>query len=326
MNVIILDTGLSSIVHGPSIINQINLLAPESADEDDNGHGTLCGSAIKYYSNTNVNFYSIKMLNEEKKSSSEYLIQALDYAKTIDIRIIHMSLSTTNLGKIDELKRIIKELSNSGKIIVASMPNSGKLGFPAALREVIGVDGALFNDHKTYWYNMFYRVQCVADRMPVMFKGPDKTFEMFGGTSKAASMMTANICDILEQDHNMCYHDLEEELMQEASQNEWSSRILASKKEYKYRARTIETELEKEIKNVVEAFIYNKGYVVDKNMFTLYGYQPFLKNGDFQAILTLLENHFNVTLPSYEGIDYTIFDDAVTLCNFFQEKVGVHGV
>ena len=99
----------------------------ENNTADSTGHGTqmamLIGSNsnIKssiYGVNPNVQLYSIRVNNRIGLTTSEYLHNALEYCKTIDISILNMSLGGATYNSI--IMNDIKELKDNGVFVICA--------------------------------------------------------------------------------------------------------------------------------------------------------------------------------------------------------------
>ena len=318
MRVIILDTGIDRVLNEKTILGGVNLVTPGGDFDDDNGHGSLCSSIIKLYGHSLPYWFVIKILNARNESSIEKLIEALDYTKRIGIRLINLSLSTLDEERIYKLSKSISELRDYGKIIVASAPNSGKIGYPASLENVIGVDGGIFSNQREYWYNKNYSIQYVANRIPVMVKGCKGEIQMFGGTSKATAVVTAIIGDILEEYPNISYEELQNMLMDSAKKKTWNREEIAGVSQYITKRTSVNSDEEQMIEEVVAKYLRGKGMLFDLNNLREWGYQGVLHGNDFMKILNDLEKKFNIRLPYYEGIDYRVFENANSLKKFLK--------
>ena len=76
---------------------------------------------------------------------------------------------------------------------------------------------------------------------------------------------------------------------------------------------------ERYIKEMIEKYIENKGLKVLESDYIKYGYQPYLTGDDFHSIIKLAEQALDVFLPTYDGISYRTFDNAVTMVRYFEQ-------
>ena len=99
----------------------------ENNTADSTGHGTqmamLIGSNSNvknsiYGINPNVRLYSIRVNNRIGLTTSEYLHNALEYCKTIDISILNMSLGGATYNSI--IMNDIKELKDNGIFVICA--------------------------------------------------------------------------------------------------------------------------------------------------------------------------------------------------------------
>lgn len=127
VKVAVIDTGVTHRVYEGYNMYLIEALKhPEVYNEyDNNGHGTWVNFAVFYgvYSFTKGKQYSIKII-EESSCPKQYLIDALDMCKKLNVNIVSISLGGSgNIG--DEIDKKIRELRNDGIIIVCAGGNYG---------------------------------------------------------------------------------------------------------------------------------------------------------------------------------------------------------
>ncbi|AKG34958.1 S8 family serine peptidase [Paenibacillus durus] len=192
--VAIVDSGIctSNEAFASNIIGGINFNTDSESDEcytDRNGHGTLCASVIKRIV-PDAKIYVVKILNENAATHSKILIKALRHLLTQNVRVINLSIATTNIKYVDELREICKLLQDQGKILICSLQNRRMSSFPADFDTVIGVRGAAFEAPDDYWLNFKYRINCIANATPILVQGLNGKWEMFGGNSKATAVFS----------------------------------------------------------------------------------------------------------------------------------------
>ncbi|WP_017209913.1 S8 family serine peptidase [Clostridium beijerinckii] len=166
---------------------------------DGNGHGTACACVISSISK-DTNFYIIKILNDNAKTSIELLVAALEHCSTLKYNIINLSLATLDKGNIHELKKVCQKLRKQGKIIVSSVFNRHKTSYPASFDSVLGVRGGIFGKDDSFWFNPEYEIECVANIIPQFTKRELNDYMLFGGNSKACAYMTGYIMNLIK--HN----------------------------------------------------------------------------------------------------------------------------
>lgn len=130
-------------------------------------HGTLCASIIQGI-NEEIDIYSIEILDENERTNYRKLQEVLEYLKDIDVKIINLSMATVNEKARIALEKACDILVEQGKIIVAAVDNLRGEGYPASLKNVIGVKGLRTMCQNEFWYNAEYTIQCACDMSPVL--------------------------------------------------------------------------------------------------------------------------------------------------------------
>jgi hypothetical protein len=101
-------------------------------------HGTICAGIIKKYNN-NISISSIKILNDRGLGNRKKLIKALDWCIDNNIKIINLSLGSSSVRDINELRYIVDKAYKEGIIIIAANHNRNIMTYPASFYNVIGV-------------------------------------------------------------------------------------------------------------------------------------------------------------------------------------------
>ncbi|MBS1279588.1 S8 family serine peptidase [Clostridioides difficile] len=199
---------------------------------DYNGHGTACVSTIKNEFR-NLEFFIVKIMDEYGKTNIQILEEALKYLLNTDISIINLSLSVMNSNEVDDLYKICEELHKKGKIIVSSVANGYEETYPAIFDNVIGVKGFILEDENTYWFNKNEKVQCIADDNPYLRCHINNSYKLFGKcNSQAAAKVTGIIANILSENPNIKFEELNEKLEICATRNFWTKEDLLKSKRF----------------------------------------------------------------------------------------------
>lgn len=110
---------------------------------DEIGHGTaifyLISKLAKDSDITNIKIYDSQ--SEISTSDFEHILEYI--LSTYHFDIINISMGIVMYGNTDKLQAICKKFKENGTIIVSAFDNYGAVSFPAALDDVIGVDGQL---------------------------------------------------------------------------------------------------------------------------------------------------------------------------------------
>lgn len=120
------------IKNGNIISNQIDIPVNKN-------HGSICASIIHKCSRY-AQIYSIKILNSDTLKSGMFnLICALNWCLYNDIKVINMSLGSTDIKDFYMIKKWVDILTSNGIIIISALSNGYEYTYPASLDNVIGV-------------------------------------------------------------------------------------------------------------------------------------------------------------------------------------------
>ena len=214
----IIDDGVYSdsfinedFIHTPNILMRLQVMENNTIVEDNSeaylSHGTLCASVIGDLSPISE-FISIKVLDEQGQGYSDQLVCALKWCLENEIKLIHMSLGTTNYHDFSKIETVINELTQRDFIIVAAYSNMNIPSVPAHLPKVFGVrsdkdenlkNGEYFFDNS---HNLREENSIVAHY--------DKTGKINIGVSNsfAAPVITSHILRLLNTNPNMNFKDI----------------------------------------------------------------------------------------------------------------------
>lgn len=142
----IIDNGISGKLVSKEIIqSKIFIDDNNKCKEDyveiqitDFQHGTFCALIVeKYCSGCILN--SVRILDNNGNGGIEKIEPALEWCYQNDIKIINLSLGTTNFNECEKLRKMINKYVYRGLFIIAATANSGFLSYPASFTNVIGV-------------------------------------------------------------------------------------------------------------------------------------------------------------------------------------------
>jgi subtilisin len=196
VKVAILDTGVeSSHPHLGDCVKACYDVVPNSSgsggfetkliDEGNDfmGHGTACAGIIHDLV-PEAELYSVRVIGSGLGDTSDKLIEGVKFALEQDWPIINLSLGTQQFNR--QLFRLAERASYDGKILIASKDNQhGKVGYPAALSAVIGVDMDHFDDVLQFRYRMGEEVELEAKGIYIKAPSPGGGYELYTGTSFA---------------------------------------------------------------------------------------------------------------------------------------------
>lgn len=204
--VAILDSGLEStctehIVGGVRIsASKDNAIQITNDFEDDFGHGTAIYHILKDAC-PNAYFYIVKMFENEHLDDSTVLLEALKHMLSIDCDFIIISSGTYVIENIEQLNRIIKELTKQNKVIISAFSNDGGLSYPAAHQNVIGVDTCANIPANTIYIVKNSPIQLILPNKKYRLKWLNEKKVIVQGTSFAAALILAEFVNIYEKKH-----------------------------------------------------------------------------------------------------------------------------
>ncbi|MCI9414741.1 MAG: DUF1611 domain-containing protein [Clostridiales bacterium] len=120
--------------------------------EDQAGHGTaVCGTIFSDMDNrTDCQTLMIKIYDRELTVELDALLFVLSYIEnSIDCDILHISSGVLEYSS--QLEEQCKRLYQKGICIVAAFDNDGAVSYPAAFKEVIGVDASMECRKRDEW-------------------------------------------------------------------------------------------------------------------------------------------------------------------------------
>lgn len=101
-------------------------------------HGSICAAIIRKYA-PHARIGSIRILGSDGWGIPEDLIAALNWCALSGIKLINLSIGSTQPCDIPLLYETINKVAESGGIIVAACKTGHNISFPASFKKVIGV-------------------------------------------------------------------------------------------------------------------------------------------------------------------------------------------
>lgn len=185
---------------------------------DHNGHGTMCiDTMLTVFEH--IEFSIIKMLNVSGVASEAVFIEALKYAGTLDVDIIAVCASLTMNKNSDQLYKMCRKISESGKVIVASVENGKTQSAPAFYDCVIGVLGGTMED-TTFRFSSKREIQMQCSSEATITMSAFGQRSVFQGNSRAAALATAHIAKMM-YDNTCSMANLDEAIAKEAESSQF---------------------------------------------------------------------------------------------------------
>ncbi|MFZ2538723.1 MAG: S8 family serine peptidase, partial [Oscillospiraceae bacterium] len=163
-------------------------------------HGTTCAAIIKKYAPT-AQIGSIKMISDDTfRGKANHLITALEWCVHNDIKLVHMSIGSSQVKDIELISVAVTTLLDSGCSIVAALTNTMKFSVPACLEGVFGVktSDTLENEQFDVVEGGLYDVPFIASSKHALvdYMGIEHITPLCN--SYSAPLITAQIHNILE--------------------------------------------------------------------------------------------------------------------------------
>lgn len=171
-------------------------------DDDINdvyGHGTAVTNIIHKTAPENE-IFEIKMFHNAYEADEELLLEALKIIyEEIPCDIVNLSLGITEYDSLSELKDICTKIHDRGTVIVCAFDNLGKVSFPAAFDNVIGVDTSFLakkNTEYEYVENSYVNILAKGGLQRVAWTSPE--YIVTKGNSFATPYITCVIAKALD--------------------------------------------------------------------------------------------------------------------------------
>lgn len=310
----VVDSGIDEDLYPDKVTQHFDFVGENEGEK--NKHGNLCCSAILRI-DPDVEIYDIKILNKFNCCSIKTLLEALEYIGKTDVDIINLSLASNTINNYyNEYFSLINRLIESGKIIIASLSNNRTKSYPASLENVIGVDGSLFINDNTYWYNSELEIQCIADGKPIFLKAENSKFEMFGGNSKATSIFTGIVSKYLSKSIVKDFQSIQIGLMSQAKRNMWSE-----KKDDcpKYLVKSFNKEILRDLLAIIRITLDIQ--IEDRELiYGKYEYIPGLNRFNASVLINRIEKHFGIYFD-YSEIDIFWFRSIQNLYYMINKEI-----
>ena len=143
VTVAIIDSGVNPShphvggVAGGARINPDGLVTGDYLDY--NGHGTAAAGAIREKA-PDALLYAVKVFDRNLTTNIETIIKAIEWAVERGVRVINLSLGTTNASHREAFERVLERAALEKIILVAASSMSGEICLPGSLASAVGVE------------------------------------------------------------------------------------------------------------------------------------------------------------------------------------------
>jgi hypothetical protein len=137
----IIDDGISSDTVSDLAFNLVcknGILQEASSEANFFSHGSICAAIIRKYA-PQAEIGSIRILGADGRGEPGDLAAALEWCVLSGIKMIHLSIGSTQPCDVPLLYEAVNKVSKSGGIIIAACKTGHNVSFPASFAKVIGV-------------------------------------------------------------------------------------------------------------------------------------------------------------------------------------------
>lgn len=202
VTVAVIDTGVDT--NHPDLRDQLvsgtNVVTPDTAPNDDVGHGTHVAGVIGALVNNNLgvagmNWYSrimpVKVLDSSGAGSTYAVAQGIIWAVDNGAKVINMSLG--NYADAAFLHDAIKYAYDHDVVLIAASGNDNTEtpGYPAAYPEVFAVAATDAQQNKAPFSNYGDYIDVAAPGVSIASTYPGSQYAALSGTSMASPHVTA---------------------------------------------------------------------------------------------------------------------------------------
>lgn len=209
IKVAIIDTGIY-LTHpdlAANIKGQYNAINPRKTANDDNGHGTHVAGIVAAINNTlgvvgvapDANLYAIKVLDARGSGTLANLIKGINYAISIDVDVINMSLGfgSATEAQLLPLHAVIQDAVEANITVVAAAGNDPTIqtSLPGRYPEVLSV-AAISQTLQLASFNSIGKIDFTAPGVSI-YSTYKKSYATLSGTSMATPHVTGAVALIL---------------------------------------------------------------------------------------------------------------------------------
>lgn len=151
-------------------------------------HGTACAYIIHQHA-PDAEMHSIRVIGASHSSTSQKLLAALEFAVEQQWDILNLSLGTES--SYEQLARLADQAYYQGMIWIAAKDNKrNKVGYPAGLASVVGVDMDFFEQPSQFRFHAGKVIEVEACGVYVDAPTSNGGWQQFTGTSFACPQVT----------------------------------------------------------------------------------------------------------------------------------------
>ena len=158
-------------------------VVPLAKGEDVIEHGTACAYIIHQHA-PDAELHSVRVIGASHSSTSTRLLAALEFAVEQEWDVLNLSLGTES--SYEQLARLADKAYYQGMLWIAAKDNKrNKVGYPAGLASVVGVDMDYFENPLNFRFHPERVTEVEASGVYVDAPTPGGGWQQFTGTSFA---------------------------------------------------------------------------------------------------------------------------------------------
>lgn len=141
LTIAVIDDGISKETISDlefKLVCKNGILREDSSEISFQSHGSICAAIIKKYA-PQAKIGSIRILSEDGRGEPEDLIAALNLCIDLKIKLINLSIGSTQACDIPLMYETVNRVAENGGIIIAACKTLHNISFPASFMNVIGV-------------------------------------------------------------------------------------------------------------------------------------------------------------------------------------------
>jgi subtilisin family serine protease len=211
IKVAVIDTGIY-LTHpdlAANIKGQYNAINSRKSANDDNGHGTHVAGIIAALNNTigvvgvapDADLYAIKVLDARGSGTLANLIKGINYAISIDVDVINMSLGfgSATEAQLLPLHAVIIDAVEANITVVAAAGNDPAIqtSLPGRYPEVLSV-AAIDKNYTLAYFNSTGKIDFTAPGVSI-YSTYKKSYATLSGTSMASPHVAGAVALILDR-------------------------------------------------------------------------------------------------------------------------------
>jgi len=227
LQIAVIDDGINTIGYGIGAlafdleVNGQYAVVPRTSAVDRRSHGTVCAAIIRRYRPTAA-LGSVKILHSETHTGHiEQLLAALRWCGRQGIKLVHLSVGTTQRLDFPKVHDAVTALYRQGCVIIAAYHNRQIYTMPAAHPFVIGVQCATdsMDDEFSWACENGLNPYITASGQHLLLSESGRETRTEAMNSYAAPLVTARVARFLDAQPDASLIDVKKWLVAEAAED-----------------------------------------------------------------------------------------------------------